>query len=400
MTYSATPTYEWQKHVLERSRHLTEFRWTPIKEVVTYTRKLGKFYFPVGEEIKGFPYSSPEPIDKFICENVSFETFISAVNNPDSVLYNKDMGGDHDGRRWTYYGIVCNGLVRYAYGLDRRYNTRRWLEIPGMQLVFKCQQYKASDIQLCDILHVYLPPERSHVAMITDILRDKNNVITHIEVSEAIRTSCARRIFTVDEYFEKYKHFDLVRYDYVQNVPPADKSINKLLFENKNTALPDIAVDNGDKSNYSFGQTTLISVFKDGEVCLYRNGSEIEKFNAKSGDKFYKQLEEGYYVAKLDNGSYTEFCITNPQIEYTVENDTVNVHVNLTDKNSQIYYMDFRGKLNFVWGSLAKIEELTDEEKTSGNITRKIPEDGVAFKIYYKNKYGIYTHQMKFVKQI
>ena len=43
---------------------------------------------------------------------------------------------------------------------------------------------------------------------------------------------------------------------------------------------------------------------------------------------------------------------------------------------------------------LAKIEELSDEEKKTGVITRDIPEDAGNFKIYFENKYGVWTHTM------
>ena len=38
--------------------------------------------------------------------------------------------------------------------------------------------------------------------------------------------------------------------------------------------------------------------------------------------------------------------------------------------------------------------ELTAEEIESGVFSRKIPFDGKNFKVYYKNKYGIWTHKM------
>ena len=41
-----------------------------------------------------------------------------------------------------------------------------------------------------------------------------------------------------------------------------------------------------------------------------------------------------------------------------------------------------------------KVEELSEEEKRSGVITRKIPDEGKNFKVYFENKYGIWTHRM------
>ena len=44
--------------------------------------------------------------------------------------------------------------------------------------------------------------------------------------------------------------------------------------------------------------------------------------------------------------------------------------------------------------ALAKVEELTGEEKAAGVFTREIPEDGAHFKVYFENKYGIWTQTM------
>lgn len=44
--------------------------------------------------------------------------------------------------------------------------------------------------------------------------------------------------------------------------------------------------------------------------------------------------------------------------------------------------------------ALAKLEELTDDEKAKGIFSRKIPDDAANFKVYFENKYGIWTHTM------
>ena len=43
---------------------------------------------------------------------------------------------------------------------------------------------------------------------------------------------------------------------------------------------------------------------------------------------------------------------------------------------------------------LAKLEELTEEEKETGVFTREIPADAANFKVYFENKYGVWTHTM------
>ena len=72
--------------VIARSKQLTDFKWTPLRDVPTYLRNVGNTVLPAGVEVTGFPYSSTELTDKFLCENVSFESFLTAVSNPDSLI--------------------------------------------------------------------------------------------------------------------------------------------------------------------------------------------------------------------------------------------------------------------------------------------------------------------------
>ena len=81
MLFSSLPKNDGERRALARSRQLTEFRWTPVRDVPTYYQK-ELTMLPEGVEITGFPYASAEQQDTFITENISFETFLSAVANP------------------------------------------------------------------------------------------------------------------------------------------------------------------------------------------------------------------------------------------------------------------------------------------------------------------------------
>ena len=62
---------------------------------------------------------------------------------------------------------------------------------------------------------------------------------------------------------------------------------------------------------------------------------------------------------------------------------------NLTDDRQSVVKF-----YNTSCSPLAKLEELTEEEKRTGVFTREIPEDAYNFKVYFKNKYGVWTHKM------
>lgn len=412
MLISTKPDSKGKAAALARAAQLTEFKWTPVRDIPIFTKTTGKTVLPAGKEVSGMIYSSPEPTDKFIGENVSFETLLSIIANPDSAIYNKDLNGHNNS--WAYFGVVCNGLARYALGIRRRYSTKRWAAIPGMRKIANEDAFTVDQIELCDVLHAF-GNGRNHVALITDLLRDETGKIVQVEVSEAIRPSCVRIQYDVEAFHEKFKLFALWRYDYVDEVPNNDPALDALLFEQGVSGeLPDIAVDYGNKSNYSSGEETVLSVFHEGdnEVEICRGEEVVERMHFTGKGKFVRKFDKGYYIAKLVNtGSMVEFCVNQPEITHSVKDGAITVHADAGDAESKILYMEFREeKKNYSnlqdaggnqvkfydprCASLSRVEELTEEEKKTGLIVREIPEDGPHYKIYFENKYGVWTHTM------
>ena len=413
MLISTKPNTKGKEAVLYRSRQLTEFRWTPVGDIPVYTKATGKTKLNAGNPQLGMLYSSTEPTDKFITENISFETFLSIIPNPDSALYHKDLNGHNNS--WAYFGIVCNGLARYAFNIRRRYSTKRWPTVPGMRKVADEGTYTADQIELCDVLYAF-GKGRNHVALITDILKDENGVIQKIEVSEAIRPTCVRIAYDVDEYFEHFKLFALWRYDFVDSVPMPDEAQDRLLKQGV-PALPAIALDYGNKTNYRTYEDVVISAFPEGEneIEISREGEVIETVTIFGRGNISRKFPRGYYRVKhVSTGEVVEFCVTQLEISHFVENGKLTVKADACDPNSVISHFEFRemtrsereklqGKdpennavafYSDSCAALSKMEELTQEEKKTGIITREIPHDAVHFKVSFENKYGIWTHTM------
>lgn len=413
MLISTKPDSKGKEAVIFRSHQLTEFKWTPIRDVPVYIKKAGKTKLSAGEERQGMLYSSPEPTDKFITENISFETFLTIIANPDSALYTKDLNGHNNS--WAYFGMVCNGLVRYALNIRRRYSTKRWPSVPGMRKIADEASYQVEQIELCDVLYAF-GKGRNHVALITDIIRDETDKICQIEVSEAIRPTCVRVQYDVEDFYEKYKLFALWRYDFVDLVPMPDEKQDECLKCGV-PDLPVIAVDYGNKTNYRTCEDVVISVFAEGEneIEICQDDEVIEKMTISGRGNISRKFDRGYYTVKhIPTGEFVEFCVTMPQITHGAEGGRLAVKVDSCDPESKILYMDFRERSRselakttgkddennevVFYGNncaaLSKLEELTDEEKKTGIITREIPEDAGNFKIYFENKYGVWTHTM------
>ncbi len=413
MYTSTKPNSKGKEAVLYRSRQLTEFSWTPVGDIPVFTKETGKTALHAGDKQLGMIYSSTEPTDKFITENISFETILSIIANPDSALYSKDLGGHNNS--WAYFGLVCNALVRYAFNIRRRYSTKRWPTVPGMRKIADDASYTVDEIELCDVLYAY-GKGKNHVALITDILRDEDGKIQQIEVSEAVRPTCVRQQYDVGKFYEEYKLFALWRYDFVDSVPMPDEK-DDLCLRKGVPALPNIAVDYGNKTNYRTTEDVVISVFAEGEneIEVLKDDEFIEKITISGKGKTVRRYDRGYYRLKhINTGDLVEFCVTQPKITHSIKDGKITISADSCDRESRILYMEFRERIkeelagesgkdadnNAVMfyssdcASLAKVEELTDGEKKSGIITREIPDDAGNFKIYFENKYGIWTHRM------
>jgi len=93
-----------------------------------------------------------------------------------------------------------------------------------------------------------------------------------------------------------------------------------------------------------------------------------------------------------------QFCVCEAKISASAENGQLTLHADPQDPDSRILYFDFRETRPAPYpaaSALAKIEELTAEEIESGTFTRPIPEDAGFFKVYFVNRYGVWTHRMR-----
>ncbi|MBE6605880.1 MAG: copper amine oxidase N-terminal domain-containing protein [Ruminococcaceae bacterium] len=388
------PDSEGKKAVIARARQLTEFTFTPLKDMPAMSGS-ERITFEAGKEYKGIPYTNCESNDKYVGENVSLETFISALANPDSVLYTKDLYGQYNGS--TYYGVVCNCVARYSLDIKSRYSTEKFLSTPGMKVIGRKGKYTADDIELCDVLHAY-GSGTNHVALITGLLRNEAGEVVRIEVSEGVKPSCKRRTFDVESFFKGFgAKYTLLRYDYVDTVPAHNTEFDNLVFD-ENYKTPEVAVDYGNKSNYLEGQTTVISSFVEGQnsVQIIKDDIVIEEVEVNGVSKFERTLSKGYYKVKLaGSDEYTEFCVCKPEISYTLDGNVITITASSGDEKSKIHHLDFRAPGDDIWMPLASIQELSDEEIASGIIERKVNKNFSGnFKVSFENEYGIWTHPM------
>ena len=146
----------------------------------------------------------------------------------------------------------------------------------------------------------------------------------------------------------------------------------------------------------------MICTFCAGQLEIFKDGEVIEGMEVSDPVQLTRRFPRGYYQVKLA-GEMVEFCVTEPEITHEVKDGMVCIQASSCDPESQIQHLEFReasGKptkalfYSDICAALVSVVELTEEEKRTGKIVRPIPEEGENFKVYFKNKYGVWTHTM------
>ena len=144
--------------VQKRAQQIARIKWKPLGAIPNNNGS-----YAAGQMVTGMPYSSVKELDKFIGYDVSFHTFMTAVNNPRSVLYTENVGKApyHGINCASYYGTVCNVTVCYALGIDFPWDTNQ---------IDKCGYFKRTtnqdpqSIRIADVIW-----QSGHELMIYDM---------------------------------------------------------------------------------------------------------------------------------------------------------------------------------------------------------------------------------------
>ena len=258
--YHDVPSCQGVENVLRRAKQLADLRYTPVRALPTVVKVLSanddgeanyaELRSPAHLPLTGVIYSSVRRTETYVGFNISPETFLTAVSDPYSVVYEKPIEGVNQNVH-NHYGIVCSCFASYCMNLHYRTACRYWPSIPGVHPV---DSSKLENLALADVvLHV-----KKHIALITDIERDAEGNVHYITVSESVLPQIRVTRFTPEEFRGYWldKEFKIYRYDGVKDVPytpdpfapvPGDPEmpvpkINRIL-------MPDF----GNKANYKKG---------------------------------------------------------------------------------------------------------------------------------------------------
>ena len=300
--YHDIPKSQGVANALKRAKQMVEFEWTPVKIIPAgnYFGELnggtrwGYVTMPPWRPQKGLIYSSARKSEGFIGYNVSFETFVIALANPNSVLYTRSEAEENRDMK-SYYGVVCSLFASYVFNLPFRRPCSRW---PSAHGITRIDLSALEELELCDIV---LDPTL-HIMVITDIQRDVNGKVHYISVSESTTPRCVENVYTPEQFRKCWLEngYSIFRNEKVHEVPytptpyvrlPGDPEISCPPVNS--TLLP----DRGNKANYELGDDVEFTVFEPQWTAVEISGAESHVLTVQDGRASFRPQKPGFYSA-------------------------------------------------------------------------------------------------------
>lgn len=380
-------------------------------------------------ERHGVPYSEVLNVDKFVGFNTSIRAFITAANNPYSLLYTEDLRkpnptsgyglsyNNYDGGTYigNYFGLVCNTFVAYCIGLKCNYYTMtmEWMSKNG--ILEKVYDQTPQGLKLMDLIW-----EPGHVVIVTDIYRDSRGQVKKIFISEQdghVRTQEYTPETLIARKEEKgggiiYRFNDLYKnleYNPTEFCPVEDEEQTAITFNN------DICTYAGDTASFKVGEPVWInynlkSVGSWNAIELYKGDNLVGTYAIDSSVHRYQlpsNLTYGKYKARMKNetsySDYTTFEIIEGNLSYEKIGEEHKFTFSSNNGNAEwLSVCTSNGRHKAVY-------KLTDTDKKNGfaifnikelslaqGLTRDNDIDSMELyaKVYFYGEYGNVTNQL------
>lgn len=202
------------ENIVKRAYQQVRIEWTPLKTVKGYINSKGELSgtFDAGTEYQGIPYGQLVDAGKYVPDSASFDTFLNAVKDSESVFYTSRGRYDGNSNESPYYGNDCSAFVSYAYGLPRR--TTSWFG--DSDLFTKVTDNSIQNAQIGDCFN----KKGSHIELITDIIRNSDGSVKTVEVCEQTPPIARTVTYTADKIQEIIDGgYTLMRYNDRDDVP-------------------------------------------------------------------------------------------------------------------------------------------------------------------------------------
>lgn len=330
MLFHDVPKSKGVANVLKRAHQLIDITFTPVEYMPynssTYTaeHEVSRYngYYKPWYEKKGMVYSSCRLVEKYVGQNVSIETFMTAVRNPRSVVYTRNLFGTGGKNTGNWYGSVCSAFVGYALQMPYRMSCREWPEIDGVTEL-KYDSY--DEFRLCDIVLDIT----KHIAMITDLVRDENGHVVGIEVSECTTPAVRSLWYTPEAFTHAWMEHGYViyRYDKLDSITYTPSPFVPL-FGDPELPLPPLSTalmpNMGNKANYirlREEEKAELDILEEGWDCVEVTEPDgiVKRYPIEDATVYPSMEKCGIHTACCVRGDEksvpVSFCITGLQVE-------------------------------------------------------------------------------------
>ena len=189
---------------LRRINYFQHLRWVPLLKVHDgYGTSVVNNYFCLPGQVQvGVPYSDVAETRKYVPNNVSIRTFLTAAKNKRSLLYTEDLQTNtskygmsyQSGNRRAYYGEVCSGFTAWVMGVDTLYLSNQYgLDgVPGMTAI---SNITADNVRPLDFVW-----SNGHITIISDVYKDEFGKVKYVVIAEMSTPYPYRTLYTPEQF--------------------------------------------------------------------------------------------------------------------------------------------------------------------------------------------------------
>lgn len=389
------PKSQGVENTILRAYQLANLKWMPLSKL-EYNN--GRVYLP-NNIVVGVPYSSVKETQTYIGQDISFYTFITALNNPQSLLYTEKLDqSPYNGTNCRlYYGVVCSSAVMYALGISIPYST---FFINDGELFDKSIYQSPENIELCSILLEY-----GHVSMVVGINRDSQNNITSVLLFDSSVTGTFIKEIDFPSFCKWWNEKQIVMYTYKyfeRNTQIIDFSQDRFIYDG--SLLPEVlplCPNKGDMSSYSIKDSIVINILDNNytHLELFSGDALINKHQIEeitSSDVVYTSLMPGEYKARLSNNDsstdYVFFEVIDTTTDVTIGNNKI--IVTPCSKNGIVDFIS----INSLNGAYKKISNVPNSKGKYELLYSIDDNPNMNVRVVYRGRYGRVMYQTPIIK--
>lgn len=373
--------------IQRRSHHISEVEWEALAEIPTNSGLISK-----GDKYRGIPYSSVKELDKFVGQDVSFYTFLTAVQNPKSVLYTENVGAPpYNGVNCaSYYGTVCSMAVNYVLGLDAPFESSMYEDLPFIE---RAEQQDPYGARIGDILW-----QQGHVVLIENINYNTDGEIISISIIESRGANAQIHEYSLAAFKKRWDEASwvLLRYLDFGHILKQDQ-IGFLSSDYDNYSVTyneTICSNRGDRACYRQNEHVVINILSSptsGCFEITKDGVFFDKIDCYNtdADLVFDNLPPGKYIVSFLQGektSKTEFEII--QTEVNVEKRRNGINVFFSSENG----IPETIVICSLTGARKKIIPISSSDIMKGSVYLKNKYDGLFLKVFFRGEYGRVTN--------